>query len=253
MDHLKQQLERRLIANLLIDRCKLREDIIIREAWCTQDRVIRFTSKRLRALFPPISDGGFDGTGEIALYEAENNAGEIRISCRFFSENSKSQKASAPQNETFAIELFYRYQKPNDAIFWFDSALDELIPGAEEKHIAEIVKEAQPEVLTEGAARSFTATRYERNRRAREICLAYHGKSCAACGINFERDYGPQFADIIEVHHIVPVSQIAESYVVDPINDLVPLCPNCHTAIHSAKDGVYAKKEFFEIIKNTKN
>lgn len=40
---------------------------------------------------------------------------------------------------------------------------------------------------------------------------------------------------IIEVHHIVPISQIGKEYEVDPINDLVPLCPNCHTALHSKK------------------
>jgi 5-methylcytosine-specific restriction protein A len=51
--------------------------------------------------------------------------------------------------------------------------------------------------------------------------------------MSFEKTYGPEFKDIIEVHHIVPLNQIGEAYVVDPINDLIPVCPNCHTAIHS--------------------
>ena len=41
MDKLKLQLERRLIANLLIDKCKLHENAVIDEAWCTQDRVMK--------------------------------------------------------------------------------------------------------------------------------------------------------------------------------------------------------------------
>ena len=98
--------------------------------------------------------------------------------------------------------------------------------------ISDIVSTAQQDVLTEGTARSIISTRYERNRRARAICLAYHGKTCKACGVNFERDYGKEFSEIIEVHHIIPISEIGESYVVDPINDLMPLCPNCHAIVH---------------------
>lgn len=51
--------------------------------------------------------------------------------------------------------------------------------------------------------------------------------------MSFEKTYGPEFKNIIEVHHIVPLNQIGEAYVVDPINDLIPVCPNCHTALHS--------------------
>ena len=43
--------------------------------------------------------------------------------------------------------------------------------------------------------------------------------------------------------HIVPLSEIGEEYVVDPIRDLVPVCPNCHMALHSKKDGVYTVEE----------
>ena len=37
---------------------------------------------------------------------------------------------------------------------------------------------------------------------------------------------------IIEVHHIKPISEIGIDYQIDPINDLVPLCPNCHRVVH---------------------
>ena len=36
----------------------------------------------------------------------------------------------------------------------------------------------------------------------------------------------------IHVHHIVPLSGLGKSYVVDPINDLRPVCPNCHAMLH---------------------
>ena len=37
------------------------------------------------------------------------------------------------------------------------------------------------------------------------------------------------------MHHIVPLSQIRELHEVDPIKDLVPICPNCHAMIHIGK------------------
>jgi len=73
--------------------------------------------------------------------------------------------------------------------------------------------------------------------------LAANGTACAVCGIDFAKEYGPEFAGKIEVHHIVPISEIGETYVIDPVKDLVPVCPNCHTALHSKKDGVYSIEE----------
>jgi predicted HNH restriction endonuclease len=34
------------------------------------------------------------------------------------------------------------------------------------------------------------------------------------------------------VHHLRPISEIAEEYEVDPVKDLRPVCPNCHAMIH---------------------
>jgi predicted HNH restriction endonuclease len=31
---------------------------------------------------------------------------------------------------------------------------------------------------------------------------------------------------------VVPLSEIQAEYVVDPIKDLVPICPNCHAMLH---------------------
>ena len=38
--------------------------------------------------------------------------------------------------------------------------------------------------------------------------------------------------DYIEVHHVVPVSKLGEGYRINPIEELVPLCSNCHSMIH---------------------
>ncbi|MFE4833442.1 HNH endonuclease [Arthrobacter sp. NPDC056691] len=74
--------------------------------------------------------------------------------------------------------------------------------------------------------------RYERNPHARRVCLAHHGTSCAACGFSFEAAYGPEGEGFIHVHHLVPAAQLGPGYELDPVGDLVPLCPNCHAMAH---------------------
>jgi predicted HNH restriction endonuclease len=34
------------------------------------------------------------------------------------------------------------------------------------------------------------------------------------------------------VHHLRPLSGIAEEYEIDPVEDLRPVCPNCHAMLH---------------------
>ena len=65
------------------------------------------------------------------------------------------------------------------------------------------------ELLTEGATISVRADRYERSRAARRACIEAHGATCAICGFDFAKTYGPQFTGIIQVHHVVPLHQTA--------------------------------------------
>ena len=36
----------------------------------------------------------------------------------------------------------------------------------------------------------------------------------------------------MDVHHLLPIALTAGKYVVDPIIDLRPVCPNCHPMPH---------------------
>lgn len=98
-------------------------------------------------------------------------------------------------------------------------------------------------MLIEGAMRDILTNKYERNRKARARCIAHYGTACQVCGIDFGAMYGEEFAGKINVHHRKPLYEIKEDYVVDPIKDLVPVCPNCHMVLHSKKDGVYTVEE----------
>jgi 5-methylcytosine-specific restriction protein A len=86
--------------------------------------------------------------------------------------------------------------------------------------------------LVEGATKQVTVNAYERNAGARAKCLAKFGYSCCVCSFSFERAYGELGRQYIHVHHLVPLSEIQAEYVVDPLKDLVPICPNCHAMVH---------------------
>lgn len=88
------------------------------------------------------------------------------------------------------------------------------------------------ELFIEGATRQVTSSVYERDPRARRACLAHHGLKCVVCGLDFAEAYGELGEGFIHVHHLRPLSEIAGEYEVNPITDLVPVCPNCHAMLH---------------------
>lgn len=86
--------------------------------------------------------------------------------------------------------------------------------------------------LVEGAVCRVTVNAYERNPEARRQCIAAHGTACYICGFRFGAVYGPEAEGYIHVHHVRPLSEIGGEYVVDPVEDLRPVCPNCHGVLH---------------------
>lgn len=93
----------------------------------------------------------------------------------------------------------------------------------------------EDEVHVEGALRRVTVNAYERNPDARRRCIERHKPICQACTFDFEATYGDIGLGFIHVHHKVELSSIGGEYVVDPIKDLVPVCPNCHAMLHTKK------------------
>jgi len=83
------------------------------------------------------------------------------------------------------------------------------------------------------AVSTVQVSRYERDPDARGICVAFHGTSCAACGFSFESAYGGSAPKALAVHHVVPPEMLDSGYQLDPVADLIPLCPNCHAVAHS--------------------
>jgi 5-methylcytosine-specific restriction enzyme A len=110
---------------------------------------------------------------------------------------------------------------------WFADELTTEVIMAEEL--------SQPQKYSEGAKKTVTINAFERNPKARAACIAHHGYLCAACDFDFSVTYGELGRNFIHVHHINPIAATVEEYIVDPINDLIPVCPNCHAIIHKTE------------------
>jgi 5-methylcytosine-specific restriction enzyme A len=87
----------------------------------------------------------------------------------------------------------------------------------------------------EGAATRVYVNRYERDPKARAACISVLGSRCSCCGISMEEKYGPVAADLIHVHHLEPLGEVRSERQIDPVRDLRPVCPSCHTVIHLRK------------------
>jgi len=134
----------------------------------------------------------------------------------------------APNDANFGHDLIaaYRHVENDDIIIDVAS-----LSRKDDSHPDEV---SGQETYIEGAVIQVTVNRYERDSNARQECINSSNPkfTCKACNMNFGIRYGEKGNNFIHVHHIKPLSEIAEDYKVDPIKDLIQLCPNCHAMVH---------------------
>ena len=100
----------------------------------------------------------------------------------------------------------------------------------------------------EGKTKTVLVNSYERNQVARQKCIEHYGNFCQVCNFDFGKIYGDIGKDFIHVHHVVNIATIGNEYSVDPIKDLIPVCPNCHAMLHKKKPA-YLIDELKEMMK----
>jgi len=158
--------------------------------------------------------------------------------------------------QTIESKISTQIKVPLDTFFgWYNNGalLSELVSRLslnehDRNLFAELLNASAPELpplpeevesigegLVEGAAKTIAINAYERNPKARKICIEHYGTVCSVCEFSFQKKYGSVGKGYIHVHHLRLLSEIREDYVIDPIRDLRPICPNCHAIIHSRK------------------
>jgi hypothetical protein len=163
-------------------------------------------------------------------------------------------------------DLNYQLSYPktkNDVLFFlkeiYSLALMKMVSDEVDKPILENtllndinveINDSQEE-LYEGGAKRRLSNYFERNPKLRVQAIRIHGLNCTVCGFNFYQQYGSIGKNFIEVHHIVPISTINEKQIIDPKNDLVCVCANCHRMLHR-EGGKYSIEELKIIINSRK-
>jgi hypothetical protein len=103
----------------------------------------------------------------------------------------------------------------------------------------------------EGSTSQTVINSYERNPQARKKCLEYYGTSCFVCEFDFGKTFGKIGEGFIHVHHLKPISEIREEYEINPVEDMRPVCPNCHSIIHR-RDPVFSIEEMKTLLQSPK-
>ena len=109
---------------------------------------------------------------------------------------------------------------------------------------------SETESYIDGATKQVSVNAFERDPKARKTCVKHWGCKCAVCNFDFKKTYGEIGAGFIHVHHIKPLSSVRQAHAIDPVTDLVPVCPNCHAMLHrrNEEDGVRTVEELKRIM-----
>ena len=97
-------------------------------------------------------------------------------------------------------------------------------------------------VVMEGGKKTVKLNHYERNPKNRKRCIEKYGYKCAVCGFDFYETYGEIGKNFIHIHHLKPLSDLGGEKEV-AVDDLRPVCTNCHAMLHRKKKGVYSISE----------
>jgi 5-methylcytosine-specific restriction protein A len=95
----------------------------------------------------------------------------------------------------------------------------------------EYTSDKEVTVYIEGARRKVLASRLERSASARAACINAKGVRCLCCRVDFGERYGTLGKGFIHVHHQDLLASGGRREV-NPIEDLFPVCPNCHAMLH---------------------
>jgi 5-methylcytosine-specific restriction enzyme A len=78
-------------------------------------------------------------------------------------------------------------------------------------NLKEEIPEKEIVKMPEGAKKQITVNAYERNLKARELCIQNYEYKCSVCEFDFEEVYGEIGRGYIHVHHLKLLSEIKKN------------------------------------------
>ena len=187
---------------------------------------------------------------EYAVFEKLQKVDKATLSFDYFLQKKMVSDAPIQWRRTD------RDKAPNDPIrIFLDHIVTEFGNDALETNYPDEAN-VESKTFPEGAKQTVQVNRYERNPEARAKCIEFHKARCKVCDMSFAETYGSFAKDFIHVHHKKPLYEISEQYEVDPKNDLIPVCPNCHAMLHKQENGIPMTVErlklLYEVSKSSK-
>ena len=92
------------------------------------------------------------------------------------------------------------------------------------------------EAIPEGDKKVVIVNKYERSLKARAACIKKWGSKCVVCSFDFGKPYGQIGDGFIHIHHLKPLGEIGKEHMLNPEEELRPVCPNCHAMLHSSSE-----------------
>ncbi len=113
--------------------------------------------------------------------------------------------------------------------------------------------------INEGVQTVVKTKVYKRSSKLRAEAIKYHTDKdgrikCKVCCFDFEEFYGKHGAGFIEIHHQKPVFQFdgddEEKTISHALENVIPVCSNCHRMIHRRRDNPLSFSEIKEHVRS---
>lgn len=141
-----------------------------------------------------------------------------------------------------------------DILDAFDDVVDNITNGREPIPFEESIQEGSESLVMKKV--------HERSSKLHKMAVEYFTHNghiaCKCCGFDFLTDYGPKYAyKTIDIHHITPIYMYKDDdinkTIEQALNNLLPVCPNCHRIIHIKHINREGLPSFEEAIKSARS
>lgn len=177
-----------------------------------------------------------DINGKLRIFDSTQDVGKNGFNYAGFAQWKSFQVIESDGSLTLLDTYRKRFENERPFKEHFDSVETTRNSAKTDDHTkTDNVTDHLTEEFYEGSIRRISVEIRERDATARMACIEHYQAKCFICKFDFGKFYGSEAEGFIHVHHREQLAKAAGRRKVDPIEDLVPLCPNCHSVVHLRK------------------